>query len=139
MSRNTIPVAEVLHALGKPRKVTRKTAAAAVAELENFDYNSSGSARWRTYVSDTGILRPASLDSFRVHIDDAPLIYVIYSYSTPIAAYVEGRGWWLENTKYSATTTTHQGLVVNGIRSRNRKHEPVTLVNPDAWPANLFT
>ena len=108
MTANTIPAAEVLHALRRPVGVTRRTAADAVADLLNFDYNRSGSARWRTSPPETGILRPESLDSLRAHVDGAPLLYVVFSYETPIAVYVEGRGWWMENSKYSATTTTHQ-------------------------------
>lgn len=136
MTANTIPVAEVLRALGPRRRVTRSDAEHAVADLANFDYNRSGSARWRTSPPETGILRPESLDSFRAHVDGAPLLYVVFSYETPIAVYAEGRGWWLENSKYSATTTTHQGFTLRGIRQRGS--EPVTLVQPDAWPADLI-
>lgn len=37
--------------------------------------------------------------------------YVVYSYETPIAAYVPGIGWWVNSDSYSPTTRQHQGIV----------------------------
>ena len=42
--------------------------------------------------------------------------YVIYSYSTPIGGYEFG-AWWVNETKYSVTTTHHQHIVRMAIDS----------------------
>ena len=38
-------------------------------------------------------------------------VYVVYSYGTPIAWYVNGRGWWMPTATYSVTTQKHKTYV----------------------------
>jgi hypothetical protein len=42
-------------------------------------------------------------------------VYVVYSYATPIAWWCEGTGWVVPDTRYSATTSKHQGTVRRSI------------------------
>jgi hypothetical protein len=41
--------------------------------------------------------------------------YVVYSYVTPIAWHVSGRGWEMPDEHYSATTSAHQGKIRTAI------------------------
>lgn len=60
---------------------------------------------------DSGQLRGADLDQFRLDMDR--IDYVVWSYSTPIAWHVTGPNtdrWWKVTQKFSVTTTSkHQG------------------------------
>jgi hypothetical protein len=49
----------------------------------------------------------ATLDTDR--IDNGGTIYVVYSYSTPIAWYTHAWGWRIPEVRYSVTTSRHQG------------------------------
>ena len=46
---------------------------------------------------------------------DASRVYVVRSYETPIAWYVEGRGWSQTTDKFTVTTSGHQGHVAYAI------------------------
>ncbi len=41
--------------------------------------------------------------------------YVVYSYRTPIAWYVPSVGWVMPDTRYSVTTSKHQGKIRTAI------------------------
>jgi len=45
---------------------------------------------------------------------------ILYSYQTPVAAFVPGRGALVSATKYSATTSRHVGRAVKRWGARNR-------------------
>lgn len=36
--------------------------------------------------------------------------YAVVSYDTPIAWYLQGKGWTIPDTRYSPTTSAHQGI-----------------------------
>ena len=58
----------------------------------------------------TGMLEGAELEAFKSDLPD----YVIYSYATPIAWH--GRnGWVVPDTRYSQTTSCHQGAVKTAV------------------------
>jgi hypothetical protein len=42
---------------------------------------------------------------------------VLFSYSTPVAAYVSGRGWMRTATQYSKTTTKHINKWLDGVNA----------------------
>ena len=44
-------------------------------------------------------------------VNDGPNQYLVFSYSTVIARFVEGEGWSLNERKYSPTTSRHQTIV----------------------------
>lgn len=41
--------------------------------------------------------------------------YIIYSYETPIAVHNVVNGWWINDEKYSVTTSRHMGAIRMGI------------------------
>ncbi len=43
--------------------------------------------------------------------------YVVYSYSTPIAWFIQGEGWIMPDEKYSVTTSKSQGRIRTAIGS----------------------
>ena len=65
-----------------------------------------------------GVLPSHYVDILREDADnsDGDGLYVIYSYSTPIAWWTESRGWTVPPVKYSRTTTRHQSYLT---RSNN--------------------
>ncbi|GAA1657146.1 hypothetical protein GCM10009765_03320 [Fodinicola feengrottensis] len=57
------------------------------------------------------------------------MVYVVYSYRTPIAWYTPTQGWTVPAEHYSQTTTGHQNLVrlaVDTYRDRlhTKRHQP---------------
>lgn len=83
-------------------KKTLKTIQNGVDNFESFDVgNVSG--------DNTGVWRFGRLPiEYRDSVKSAS--YVIYSYSTPIAWYVDGK-WTIPNVSYSRTTSVHQGKI----------------------------
>lgn len=43
---------------------------------------------------------------------------VLFSYSTPVAAFISGRGWVRTSTKYSKTTTKHINQWLDGVSAQ---------------------
>lgn len=48
--------------------------------------------------------------------DQGAKVYVVKSYAETIATWTASAGWWLNERKYSATTTKHQAKVRNFAR-----------------------
>lgn len=62
-------------------------------------------------------------------VNDGPNQYLVLSYSTVIARFVEGEGWSLNERKYSPTTSRHQNIVrraTAGAAPHWFKHTPPT-------------
>ena len=55
-----------------------------------------------------------------------PVGSVLFSYETPVAAYVSGRGWVRTATKYSKTTTKHINRWLDGV---NAEVVPQVMIN----------
>jgi hypothetical protein len=73
--------------------------------------NHSGSFRgepWNRSYVDTGQMPDAQAKIIREFAHAGELDYVVWSYSTPIA-YRAGGQWYIPTTKYSVTTSKHQG------------------------------
>ena len=49
-------------------------------------------------------LRPLGPNQTELELDN---MLILFSYKTPVAAWVSGRGWLRTDTKYSKTTTKH--------------------------------
>ena len=47
----------------------------------------------------------------REETSEAPRVYVVRSYTTPVAWYVEGRGWSVTTDKHSVTTGGHVSAI----------------------------
>lgn len=101
------------------RRVTRRDADTAVAALQDFKYNSSATGCWETSRPYGGYLSPAEFGDMKDYVAGHDKFFVVRSYDTPIAVFVPGKGWWLCTTKFSPTTTTHQGFVIRGIREHD--------------------
>lgn len=50
-------------------------------------------------------LKPIGSNQSELHLGDDTM--VLFSYQTPVAAWVSGRGWIRTDTKYSKTTSKH--------------------------------
>lgn len=98
------------------RKANRRTAPALIAAREEFEA-SALSAYWSRYPNfgrmpeDDVIALKASLKRA-----DGDSLYVVFSYSTPIAWFEPKTGTWnVMGTKYSMTTSRHQSIVRYGV------------------------
>ena len=106
-------------------KITIRNADVEISRRMTFDCYGSlrGEARkpggW--WMFHTGQLPYVFVDALRADIDEVD--YVVFSYATPIAWHVNGKGWVYPDTKYSVTTSKHQGKVRMGMHSSGR---PVT-------------
>ena len=48
---------------------------------------------------------------------------VLFSYETPVAAYVAGEGYYRTSAKYSATTTRHINKWLDGVKAEEKTQE----------------
>lgn len=76
--------------------------------------NSNGSVRGTRDFSGVGRLPSEYVEMIRAALDAGRVRYVVYSYATPIAwveAGVTGEPVWIvPDTRYSVTTSKHQGM-----------------------------
>jgi len=73
--------------------------------------NHSGSFRGEPVTSryvGTGQMPDAQAEHMREFMRAGTLEYVVYSYQTPIAYRADGQ-WYIPTTRYSVTTSKHQG------------------------------
>lgn len=83
--------------------------------------NSNGTVRGTERYVGSGRLAPEYRAEIMAALDAGRLVYVVYSYATPIA-WVETSAqgtpvWIMPQTKYSATTTNHQSMVRQAARN----------------------
>lgn len=64
--------------------------------------------------AEAGWLRGDDRDLYNMHRSSHMIEYVVLSYDTPMAWYADGQ-WFMPDTKYSATTSKHQGIIRQGI------------------------
>ncbi len=57
-------------------------------------------------------VRPIGANKTELHLNNGTV--VLFSYRTPVAAHVPGRGWLRTSTRYSVTTSKHIGQWVEG-------------------------
>ena len=55
------------------------------------------------------------LDSNQVEVVIPGKARVLFSYNTPVAAFIEGRGWVKTNRFYSVTTSKHINKYLQGL------------------------
>ena len=94
------------------RTTTRNANAIARAIRQGEDFTTSGALK--------GVANPSWVHTGRMSVTDGRVLYavhhtvgidyVVYSYGTPIA-YLAGGEWVTPDTKYSATTSKHQGTI----------------------------
>ena len=69
----------------------------------------------RVYGLDSGRLNSAEIERYNQDLNS--ITYWVYSYSTPIAWFTEGNGWYVVEQKFSVTTSKHQNYVRQAIKS----------------------
>lgn len=77
----------------------------------------------RGFAKFTGTLRGRKVNEgagrlpqpFRRQFLESAVTYIVYSYETPIAWRTQNGEWHTPNTKYSVTTSKHQGNVFTAI------------------------
>jgi len=80
-----------------------------IYERKEFQCNSM-SGMWRTSWTGVGELSGTADETlFREHEREGEPMYVVFSYSTPIAWWTERHGWHKVEQKFSPTTSKHQG------------------------------
>ena len=93
-------------------KLTTRGYAVAEAIRDRMPFKTSGALRggWRV-TGDSGSLRGDDLTRWSDDCDTTTgrEMYVVLSYSTPIAWWTEDRGWYKVAGKFSVTTSRHQG------------------------------
>lgn len=95
-------------------RVSNRDAQSAIARREAFTSH-TGSLRGDAGVA--GTITPVyrgylPSDWSRTLTDQADSVdYIVWSYGTPIAWHLAGRGWVIPETRYSVTTSKHQGIV----------------------------
>jgi hypothetical protein len=75
-----------------------------------------------------GQLVPGIRDRFADDIRSGRVTFVVRSYATPIAWHVDGEGWIVPSTRYSRTTSAHQGQARRGAQASG---EPVRVIGAD--------
>lgn len=99
----TTKVRTTLHKLGREHD-------SLISDRTPFDCNGSLTADETPYGTGRGRLPDRYSEALRT---DEP-VYVVWSYSTPIA-WFGNRGWVMPDTKYSVTTSRHQSKVRYGL------------------------
>lgn len=83
--------------------------------------NNTVHGRWHRYMPSTGRLPAAWAQDLRSAFKADAEIYVVFSYSTPIAWFVPGEGWVEPDVKYSVTTSKQLGQVRGGYEWRDAR------------------
>ena len=60
-------------------------------------------------------IRQVASNQTELHLDDGAV--VLFSYETPVAALIPGRGYVRSSTKYSVTTSKHVNQWLDGIKA----------------------
>lgn len=97
--------------------MNQKQAGEAIAEMEDFTA-SALRGKWEAYSVDAGRLDPEEAE--QLHRSQAKgLLYIVYSYRTPIA-WRDLEGWYIVEQKFSCTTSRHQGIVRRALADAPR-------------------
>ena len=86
-----------------------------IASLSDFRAPTTLSGTWEDGPLYMGRLSSEGQERMRQDTRGASRVYVVRSYETPIAWYVEGRGWSQADEKFSVSTTNHQSHVAIAI------------------------
>lgn len=92
-------------------KCNLRTVRNAVRAKEEFKCNNSLSGEWTHHVGFGWINESVSLAN---HLNGATKNFAVYSYDTPIAVY-NHKGWWINEDKYTVTTSRHMSAIRAGI------------------------
>lgn len=90
-----------------------RDAAAPIAARQPFKAYGSLSGVQAQDAFSTGSLPEPYRSQFFATAGD--ILYVVYSYFTPIAWFSDSKGWVVPDVKYSVTTSRHQGVVRRAV------------------------
>lgn len=94
---------------------TRHEAIGKVAARQEF----RGNSIWATRSPNgSGMIYGRAQELWVADATASELVYVVYSYSTPIAWYTKRGEWVVPEEKYSHTTSRHQSVVRQGVAKR---------------------
>ena len=99
----------------KIQKLTTRGHAVAGAIRYQQEFDTHGALRARLGIGrlaalGSGQLRGEDLDAYNA-VEYREFAYVVWSYSTPIAWWTEDGGWYFALTKFTPTTSRHQGTL----------------------------
>ena len=99
----------------KIQKLTTRGHAVAEAIRDRREFDTHGALRARSGIGrlkalGSGYLRGEDLDAYNA-VEYEEFAYVVWSYSTPIAWCTGDGGWCFALTKFSVTTSRHQGTL----------------------------
>lgn len=100
--------------MAKAKRVSNNDAGREIAGKRPFRSN-SGSFTGVAGSTDTGVMPHAEAEAYRA----SKPTYTVRSYATPIAWHTEEGGWHGSSTKYSSTTSRHQGIVGRSVHFGN--------------------
>lgn len=90
---------------------TRSTISNGLNTLTAFKAPATLSGGWEDGPLYMGRMSSGEQDRIRRETVDAPRVYVVRSYSTPIAWYTDDRGWSVTVDKHSVTTGGHVSAI----------------------------
>lgn len=67
-------------------------------------------------------INPLKSNMTELHLGDKT---ILFSYSTPVAAHVEGEGYYKTNKKFSVTTTKHINQWLDGAHAKSVDQEDI--------------
>lgn len=94
------------------RRLTTRGRAVAEAIARHETFTTHGALRGREGYESAGRLAGDDRDAFNAVTSDSkgdPIVYSVYSYSTPIAWVLRSGAVYIVKQKFSRTTTKHQG------------------------------
>lgn len=132
----------------KPKRVSARDAAPLTLKREEF---TASSMRGETYSvggaphlsgRDTWL---SEFETARYMVARATVTYIVWSFYTPIAYYVEGSGWYKVGQTFSSFTSRHQNGALRLLPSHpvtmtgSRGDWTVTCAEPGCWGDRHFT
>lgn len=109
-------------------KIANRDAAAFIAQRAEFtshtgSFRGTGINSYAGLQAGPGVMPEPHRSTFRAArpvdhrpgLADGDVLYVVFSYATPIAWYTRADGWVIPPVKYSATTSRHQSIVRRAI------------------------
>ena len=119
--------------MAAPKKATRRTAGESIAKKEPFKASALSG------VAGMGGVGRMSDDELREYRQSNPS-YTVMSYNTPIAWHGD-KGWHVSTSRYSPTTSQHQGVVRRALfdqgHDASRNHVDTGVPTSNIKPTNV--
>jgi hypothetical protein len=97
------------------KQMNQRDAMHYIANRDEFQA-SALSGQYKSWTPEGAWLNSEDYAKLQEATKDRPeLVYVVYSYRTPIAWHTDAEGWYVVSQKFSPTTSKHQGYVRRAI------------------------